>query len=123
MSGFLKFQSHVDDLDFGQRTLFDAVGEFDKRVFIFLRVEIRLERWRSGTQHDDGVRHFGAHDRDVTGVVAWRFLLLVRRVLFLVDDDEREVGDGGKYSGARAYHHSRITPLNTMPLLGALAVG
>ena len=39
---FLKLLAHIDDLDFGQRTLLDAVGQLNQRIFIFLGVVIRL---------------------------------------------------------------------------------
>ena len=123
VTGFLKLLAHVDDFDFGQRTLLDAIGQFDQRVFIFLRVEVGLERRRGRAQHDDGVRHLGAHHGDVAGVVARRFFLLVGRVVLFVDDDQREIGDRRKDGRARADDHARVAALDAVPLLGALAVG
>ncbi len=123
LAGFLEFLAHVDDFDFGKRTLFDAIGEFDERVFVFLRVEVGLQRRRGRAQHDDGVRHLGAHHGDVAGVVARGFFLLVGRVVFLVDDDQREIGDRREDCGPRADDHARVSALDAVPLLGALAVG
>ena len=121
--GLLKFEAHVDDFDFGQRTLLHAIGEFDQRVFVFLGVVIRLERGCGGPEHDNGVRHLGAHDGDIAGVVARRFLLLVGRVVLFIDDDQREVGDRSENGGARADDHASFSALDAMPLLGAFAVG
>ena len=34
VAGFLELLAHVDDFDFGQRTLLDAVGQFDQRILV-----------------------------------------------------------------------------------------
>ncbi len=121
--GFLELLAHVDDFDFRQRTLLHAVGQLDQRILILLGVEIRFQRRRGRTEHDDGIRHLGAHHGDVAGVVARRFFLLVRGIVFFVDDDQREIGDRGEDRGARADDHARVAALDAMPLLGALLVG
>ncbi len=123
LAGFLEFLAHVDDFDFGQRALLDTIGEFDERVFVLLRVEIRLQRRRGRAHHDDGVRHLRAHDGDVAGVVARSFFLLVGRVVLFVDDDQREIGDRGEDRRPRADDHARFAALDAVPLLGALAIG
>ena len=43
--------------------------------------------------------------------------------MLFVDDDEREIGDGGEDRGARADDHARVAALDAVPLLGALLVG
>jgi len=98
VAGFLKLLPHVDDFDFGKRTLLDAVGQLDQRVFILLRIEIRLQRRRCRAQHHYGVRHLGAYHGHVTGVIARRFFLLIRGIVFFIDDDEREIGYRGEDS-------------------------
>ena len=123
VAGLLKFLAHVDDFDFGQRTLLHAIGKFDQRVFVFLRVVVGLERGRGGAKHNGGVRHLGAHHGDVARVVSRRFLLLVGGVVFFVDDDEREIADRSEDSRARADDHARFSALDAVPLLGALVVG
>ena len=123
VAGLLELLAHVDDFDFGQRTLLHAIGQFDQRIFIFLRVEIRLQRRRGRAQHDDGIRHLGAHHGNIAGVIARRFFLLVGGVVLFVDDDEREIGDRRKDRRARAHDHARFAALDAVPLLGALAVG
>ena len=123
MAGLLELLAHVDDFDFGQRALFYAIGQFDQRIFIFLCVEIRLQRGRGRTQHDDRVRHLGAHYGNIAGVVARRFFLLVGGVVLFVDDDQCEIGDRGKDCGARADDHAGVSTFDAVPLLGAFAVG
>ena len=123
VSGFLKLLPHVDDFDFGQRALLHAVGQFDQRVLVLLRVEIGLERRRGRAQHDDGIRHLGAHHGDVARVIARRFFLLVGGVVFFVDDDQRQIGDRSEYRRARAHDHARFAALDAVPLLGAFLVG
>src|SRR5581483_942985 len=70
-----------------------------------------------------GVRHFGAHDGDITSVVARRFFLLVGGVMLFVDDDEGKIGDWREDSGASADDHASFSTLDAVPLLGAFFVG
>ena len=123
VAGFLELLAHVDDFDFGERPLFHAIGQLDERIFVLLRVEVGFERRSGRAQHDDGIRHLGAHYGDVAGVVARRFFLLVGGVVLFVDDDQREIGDRGKHRGPRADDHARFAALDAVPLLGAFAVG
>ena len=118
----LKFLPHVDTLDFGQRTLLDAIGQFDQGILMFLRVVIGFERWRGRTEDYYRCRHFRSHHCHIARVVTWRLLLLVRRILLLVDDDQSEIADRGKHSRPRACHDSRLATANAMPLFGALRI-
>src|SRR5579862_8795003 len=88
VAGFLKLQTHVDDFDLRQRAPFHAIRKFNKRILVLLRVEVGLERWCGRTENDYRVRHLGTHDRYVTRVIAGDLLLLIRGILFLVDNDE-----------------------------------
>ena len=123
VAGLLEFLPHVDDLDFRQRALLHAVGQLDQRVFIFLRVEIRFQRWRGRTQNHGGIRHLGAHHGNIAGVIARRLLLLVGGIMFFVDDDQREIGNRREDGRASADDHARVPALDAMPLLRALLVG
>src|SRR4029077_4212650 len=46
---FLEFLPHVDDFNFGQRALLDAVRQLDERVLVLLGVVVGLQRRRRGT--------------------------------------------------------------------------
>ncbi len=79
-------------LDFRQRALLHAVGQFQQRVFVFLRVVIRLERRRGRAEDDDRAGHFRAHHGHVARMVARRFFLFVRRILLLIHNQQRQIG-------------------------------
>jgi hypothetical protein len=77
LASFLELLTHVDDFDFGERALLDAVGQLDQRVLVFFRVEIGFQRRCCRAQYDDCVRHSRAYYGDVAGMIARSFFLLV----------------------------------------------
>src|SRR6185369_10598883 len=97
-------------------------SQFEYRVLVLHGVEIRFQRWGRRAENNHGMRHLGAHDRNIAGMVARRFFLLVRAIVFFVDDDEREVGNGSKYGRSRTDHDSGVSAMNAVPLLSALAI-
>ena len=64
-----------------------------------------------------------AHDRHVAPVVARRLLLLERRIVLFVDDDQPEFVERRKHGRARADDDRHLAPADAIPLIGALAVG
>ena len=62
-----------------------------------------------------------AHDRDIASVIARRFVLFVRRLVLLVDDDEFQVLHRRKYGGTRADHHPRLSGRKREPAVQPLA--
>src|SRR5438067_1512799 len=85
-----------------------------------LGVGARLERRGRRTEQRDRAFHPGADDGDVASVIARRLVLLVRAVVFLVDDDEAEVLDGREYGRSRADDDRDIAAPNAVPLIVTL---
>ncbi len=56
-------------------------------------------------------------------MVPRRFVLLVRRVVLFVDDDEPEVFDGREHGGAGADDEIHVASSDPVPLIMTLAVG
>src|SRR5215831_12216109 len=77
LASLLKFPAHIDQFDFGQRTILDAVVHLDPGVLAKRGVLPALERWRGRAEDDDGSGKLCPHDRDIAGIVARRLLLLV----------------------------------------------
>ena len=67
-----------------------------------------FERWRRGAQDDGHRRTAGADHREIARRIAKSFVLLVRGVVLLVDDDERELGQRREYRGARSDDDPRL---------------
>ena len=122
-SGFLEFLSHVDDLNLRQRPPLHPVGQFEQCVFILLRIEVGLQRRRSRPQHHHGVRHLGAHNGYVARMISRRFFLLVRGILFLVHNHQRQVGDRSEHCRPCAHYHACLAALDAVPLFGPFSVG
>ena len=64
----------------------------------------------------------GAHNRNVSPVVARRLLLLVARLLLLIHDDEAEFVDRGKNRGTSPDDHAGFPVSNAPPFPSALDV-
>ena len=116
----LVLAAHVDQLDLGQRAIHHAVAQFDPRVFAALGIVPAFERRRSRAHDHHRAGQLGAHHGHVARVVARRFLLLVALVVLLVDQNQPQVGRGGKDSRARADDDGRVAAADATPLLAAL---
>ena len=77
--------------------------------------------WPSPARHDRS-RHFCPHHRDIAGVIARRLFLLVRRILLLVDNDERQIADRREHRRPRPADHPRLAATYAMPLLRPLRI-
>lgn len=119
----LKLAAHVDEFDFGQGAILDAIVHFDACVFALCRILPAFERRRCRAEHHDGVGKLGAHDGNIASVVARSFFLLVALVVLFVDEDEAEIGHWCEDGGARTDDDGRITAMDATPLLGALFWG
>src|SRR5262249_22988894 len=109
--------AHVHDLHAGERTIEDAAREDHAIVPARPRVLRRLERWRRSPEYDERLLEPSAHDGDVASVIPRRFFLLVRRVVFLIDNDEPDVLERREHGRARADHDADLAAPDAMPLV------
>jgi hypothetical protein len=82
-----------------------------------------FQGWSGRAEND---RHAGAartHDGEVARRIAKSFMLLVRRVVFLIDDDQLELEHRGEHRGARADDDSRLAAVRRTPCIAPFAVG
>ncbi len=123
MAGFrprlLKLAPHVDQFHLGQRAIHHTVLDFDARVLSLHRVLPALERRRRRTQHYHRAGKLGPHHRNIARVVARRLLLLVALVVFLIDENQPQIGRRRKDGRSRTYYNSRLAALDAPPLLAA----
>ena len=56
-------------------------------------------------------------------MIAGQLRLLVGGIVFFVDDDQCQVGNGREDSGARADHYVRLAATDAVPLCGAFCAG
>ena len=119
LAGLGKFLAHVDQRNFRQGAIADALLQREQRIFATLDVGPRLQRRRGRTEDDGGAGQLGAHHSDIASVIAGQLRLLVGSVMLLVDDNQREVGDGRKDSGASADDDVGFAAADAMPLRGA----
>jgi hypothetical protein len=64
LPAFLEHVAHVDQLGFRERTITDAVLQLKVLIFSRVRVVIRLERRRSGSEDYDRIREIRTHHRE-----------------------------------------------------------
>ena len=93
----------VDDFHLRQLYLPVAFGEADEAVFVGSCVVVALEGRCGGAEQGGSSAASGHEDGDVTCVVAWRGVLLLKVGLMLfVDNDEPEPLEGQEDGGADA---------------------
>jgi hypothetical protein len=88
-----------------------------------LRVMPALQRWRGRTQHNRYAQLPGAPHGQVARRIAQAFLLLVRGIVFLVDNDQLQVRQRGQDCQTRAEHDARLALMRRQPVQHALAFG
>ena len=120
LPGLLKLAAHVDEFDFRQRAVLDAVVHLDARVFALHGVLPAFERGRRRAKNHDCAGELGAHYGHVASVVAWCLLLLVALVVLFVDEDEAKIRHRRKDCRSRADNDGSLAAMDAPPLLGAL---
>ena len=98
------FGPHVDDLDLGHGGPGVAVGQMQFPVAAGLDIGDGLQRRRRRGQDDGKIPQPGPDDGHVPGVVDDPVLLLERRVVFLVGDDQAQVRERQMKRRAGADH-------------------
>ena len=120
--GALELLTHVEDFDFGQWALLDALRQFQQPILALYRVVVCLQRGRGRPQYHGGIAHLRAHNGNVARVIARHFLLLVGVVVLFVHHDESQIGHWREDCRARTYHNVRLAITNALPLFGAFVV-
>lgn len=69
--------AQVNELDVWEGLALDSDSEPRPTIFAHLDVVVALEGGRGGAEDDDGASGSGAHDGDITRLVARRFALLI----------------------------------------------
>ena len=92
-----------------------AVRQHVARVAPFARVLQRLQRRRRGAENHGHVLPPRAHHGEVAGRVAKAFLLLVRAIVFLIDDDHARACERRKDRRARADQDGGFTTPRAPP--------
>ena len=75
-----------------------------------------LRRRRGGTEDHRNVELLGAADRHIAGVVAHAVLLPVGGIVFLVDDDQAQIGAVAEQRGTGADQHRRAATTKQIPV-------
>ena len=87
-------------------------------------VVIGFYRGRGRAQQGLGLVVGGQHQGHFPGVITGRgVVLLIGRLVFLVDDDQRQVVEGQKDGRAHAHHHRETARQDAVPDLGPFVVG
>ena len=112
---------HVHECDGRQRLAMDPVRQHHLGTAARAARMPRLERGRGRPQHQARAGPGGEHLGGRPGVVARVLILLVGPVMFLVEDDEARVGQGGEQRAAGSHDDARLAPGRAQPTLEALA--
>mgnify|MGYP003693615585 CR=1 FL=1 len=98
-----------------------APRQLEPAIAAALRVNQRLERRRCAAEHHGDVALARAPDGDVAAVIANALLLLERRVVLFVDDDEPEPGQRREDGESRTEDEIRVAGRRRAPVAQALA--
>ena len=115
--------AQVDQVDRGRLRTTGAARQAEQRRASRLRALEALERRRGRAKHDGNRQALRAGQREVARGVAEAFLLLVRGVVFLVDDDQPGVGERREDRGPRPDHDGGLAAARRTPGPQPLDVG
>ena len=115
-------QSHVHHAENGQDTAVVPVGQLKQVVFSLPAVLETFQRWRGRAEQNGAGFHLAADHGEIACVVTRTFILLVRRVVFLVDDDQPEILQRRKDRAARPDDNARLPVAHAVPLVMAFAL-
>ena len=101
------FAAHVNGRNMGHDGAAVAVGKMDSIITPLLHVDGGFQGRRGRGQHHRARRLAPPHHGHVAGVIDNAFFLFIGGFMFLVDDDEAEIGKGQEQSGPRPHYHMR----------------
>ena len=100
-----------------------AAGTFRQRYALVAALGDVFERFQRGGRRAENDRHggaLGAQHREIARRIAKPLLLLVRGIVFLIDDDEREIRQRGEYGRASADHDAGLAVVGHPPGVASL---
>jgi hypothetical protein len=98
----------------------DSPWEVEMAIFSDLAVVERLKRGGGGTQYHDGIRLPSADKGHIPRVIVNPLFLLVRGIMFLIDDDDPQVRKGGEDGRPNPNRQERLPLLDPAPLVVTL---
>ena len=122
LSRFGRFPAQVDKLHRRQLAAGHAAGQLQPLS------EVPLDQggcFHRGGRRAQEYRNFevtGSYQGEVTGVVAWCFLLFVGCVVLLIDNDQSEIFERCKKGGTGADNHPRFPGPDPLPFAPPFAV-
>ncbi len=119
LAAFGRGGAHVDEAEGGHGGGAEAVGEFELAVAAPFDVGGGLERGGGAGQDDGGAGIAGAHYSGIAGVVDHAFFLFEGRIVFFVDHDQAEVGEGQEEGGAGADQDLDLAAQQGVPTVAA----
>ena len=84
---------------------------------------IAFDAGRCAAEHDRTALQLRPQDRHVTRLITGRFLLFIRRLVFLVDHDQPELGQRCEDGAAGADNDARMPVVDLVPFVVAFAGG
>ena len=114
--------AHVDDPDEGKGL---SVGPFREQNQVVLSgpgVLEGLERGRGGAEDDWAALEVGTDHGEIAALIFGRVFLLVGILVFFIDHDEPEVGEGSEDGGASSDHDPGLALADAMPLVKAFSL-
>ena len=109
----------VDDLYARKRSACNAMREDETRQLAAIGGQTGFEGGCCGAENQRAVRTLRSESCEIARVVAEAFVILVRRVVFFVDDQDTQVVDGREQRTSGADSNRYLAPCKTPPLLEA----
>ena len=100
---------HIHEFDIGKPARPHSCGK--RKIFVLApdRVCVGFEGRSRGTQQHRTAVYVSKHDRGVAGVITWRLVLLVGRLVLLVNHHKAEILKRSENRGTGTYHHAQIS--------------
>ena len=114
-----RFPAQIDRLDVRHVLAAEPRRQRDALIASLARIDLRLDRRRGRRQDDRNPGDMRAHHRHVAGVIVRALILLVGLVVFLIDDDQAQIGIRQEQRRARADHDRRFAGCNRRPVARA----
>ena len=108
--------AQVNELNVGHRPVIDSPRHADQLGVSGRRRVPRFERRGSGAQHERDAERHRTGMGNFASVIARLGVLFERGVVFFVDDDQAEAGQGGEHRAAGTDHDFHLAASDSLPL-------